>query len=485
MTAMPTPPDPSLETIWNALAAMDPADGVLQALALTRALHRGGIKLQAAEESAPACIPESRELLSSGAVDSLMRLLKGEYSEILPEWLGLASSSGRGLPGRVLPEILTAATKDPKMRSIVRNLSGERGSWIARRHSKFSWLLEDVIVGDDAWDDGVSAERITWLRQTRASDPTRAMEAVASHWAGEDAPMREAILKVISENPLATDEAWLEQSALTDRRQEIRELAASCLTTLPDSTFRKRALDRVRSRVKIQRRLLKRVFVVEPPEKFDPSWTADGLKEKPPQGTGEKAWWLRQMIAMVALNEWPAILDCEHDDLFRFHADPDWRDPLVLGWIDAARRTPDRALPEQFVPFVAALDPWPAGASSKSSVISSILDALPATRRIGLLDDVVGKLPAPLAVELMVRCAATPEYGKGKHLLQIVDSTVTAIPAIITRAHARALALCIPQEGIQQRLETLAKLPELSPAAEEFATTLEFRRAMRNHFYQP
>ena len=43
----------------------------------------------------------------------------------------------------------------------------------------------------------------------------------------------------------------------------------------------------------------------------------------------------------------------------------------------------------------------------------------------------------------------------------------------------------MPHDGIQPRLEKLAKLAELSAAAEEFATTLEFRRSMISHFTIP
>ncbi len=481
MTVMPPPPDPSLEEMWNALAALDPADGMLQALALTRALHRAGVKLLEAEDSAPACVSESREVISSAAVDSLMRLLKGEYPEILPEWLDLASGSGRVLPGRVLPEILTAATKDPTMRATVRHLSGERGIWIARRHPKFSWLLEDDFVDDSAWDDGTPTERITWLRQTRASDPPRAMAAVASHWAGEDAPMREAILRVISDNPLTSDETWLEKSGLTDRRQEIRELATASLTSLTKSAFRKRLLDRVRSRVKIQRRLLKRVIVAEPPDHFDPSWKADGLKERPPQGTGEKAWWLRQLIAMVPINDWPVILGCSDTEVFSLPVDGDWKDAFLLGLLDSARRRPAPAAVDQVVPYFAKLTPWPIVLPPRDIVLMGLLDAVPVERRFGLLDSLAKELNPTVMLELLARCRQVPPEGTGKAALAVIEAAIPVLFQTITRPQARALALCIPLEGIQQRLETLSKLPELPPAAEEFATTLEFRRSLRNH----
>ncbi|MEO5716845.1 MAG: DUF5691 domain-containing protein [Luteolibacter sp.] len=414
-----------------------------------------------------------------------MRLLKGEFSEVLSEWLDFASTSGRVLPGRVFPELLAAATKDHSLRPTVRLLAGERGKWIVSRYPKFAWLADHEKLDDSSWEEGPAVERIAWLEQTRAMDPARAMQAVASHWSGEDAAMRESILRLMAGNPLPSEESWLEHHALNDRRQEIRELAGIGLGLLPDSGFRKRALGRIRGQVKIQRRLLKRVISVEPPGAFDPSWAADGLKEKPPQGTGEKAWWLRQMTGQLPLDEWPDLLGCDAGECFGFPIDRDWQEPVLLGWIDAARRFPHRSMAERFISFLSALDPWPAAAVPRVAVLASMLDVLPAKPRYALLDVLVGKLPIATAIDLLTRCGGPPPPGMGKAALSAIDTALASTPAVFNRPQARSLALCIPQEGILARLEMLAKLPELSPAAEEFATTLEFRRSLPTHFNLP
>jgi hypothetical protein len=312
-----------------------------------------------------------------------------------------------------------------------------------------------------------------------------AREAVISHWSGEDAPMREAIMKEITENPLPEDESWLQQQALGDRRQEIRELAAACLACLQDTAFRKRALDRLRNRVGIQRRLLKRLITVDPPDAFDPSWAADGIKEKPPQGTGEKAWWLRQMVSLLPLDEWPALLNCSEADVFSLPVESDWKDPLLLGWLDSARRMPARMIAGQAVPYFAKLTPWPAALPRREVALMELLDGVPAARRFELLDIMARELDPPVMLELLARCRQAPPAGAGMASLAVIDAAIPVLFRTMTRPQARALALCIPQNGIQQRLEALAKLSELPPAAEEFATILEFRRSLPNHFNQP
>jgi hypothetical protein len=311
------------------------------------------------------------------------------------------------------------------------------------------------------------------------------MAAVISQWSGEEVAMRESVLRLISENPLSSDEAWLEQVALSDRRQEVRELAAVSLVSLPGSAFRERALGRIRQHVKIQRRLLKRVIMVEPPNAFDPAWAADGIKEKPPQGTGEKAWWLRQMISLVPMDEWPELLGCSESEVFSLTIDDDWKDAILQGWFDSCRRMPARALATQIVPYFAKLTPWPFAQLRRDVILAEILDALPIAPRFEMLDSIAGELEPLVLLELLSRCKEAPPAGLGKVSLAVIDAAIPVIFRSLTRPQARALACCIPQAGIQARLELIAKLPELSSAAEEFATTLEFRRSLLSHFTTP
>jgi hypothetical protein len=484
---LPPAPDPSLDDIWQAIPRNNPSEALLHALALTRCLHRAGIKVLSAPDASDPfpCPKETSDSLPAAAIDSARRILTGEFAELLPEWLHLATAAGKILPARVLPEFLAGATKNPSLRSAIPALAGERGFWIARRHPEFSWLLEASNTGENSWDEGAPAERLAWLRQTRAADPARAATAIVSPWKDEDAGMRESILRLVAEQPDPCDQEWLENLALNDRRQEIRDNASAALMNLPDSAFRRRAFDRVRGIVRVERRLLKRMLHIEPPASFDPAWAADGIREKPPQGSGEKAWWLRQIIAMIPINDWPVLLDCDAAALFTLPIDPDWRDSLLLGWLDSARRLPARSLPASFLPFIAALDPWPATAISKGTLIGTLLDAMEPGPRFKVLDQLAKNLPIPLALDLIARAGAVPPPGQGRGMLEIIDKAVLTESAAVTRPLARALAVCIPSDGIQPRLEAIARLPSISAATEEFATTLEFRRSMISQLTSP
>jgi len=112
--------------------------------------------------------------------------------------------------------------------------------------------------------DGWPAERLTWLRQTRAADPSRAAAAITTHWQNEEPAFRESIVRLVADHPHPSDQDRLQTHTLTDRRQDIRESAARALITLPESPCRLRALDRARRVIRLQRHLLKRASHPDP-----------------------------------------------------------------------------------------------------------------------------------------------------------------------------------------------------------------------------
>lgn len=482
MTALPQAPDGSLEKTWLAIDSENPTTAILKALALTRAFQLAGAKTIRLQEGEKTAVTTADNPLPSAAVDLALRLLTGEFSEILPEWMSLATKARCNLPPRILPELLSMGAKNQGLRPAVINLSGERGLWIARRYKEYEWLLDASQVDENAWETGSPFERIAFLRHTRAADPSAAANLISSHWSEEDASMRESILKLVAENPQSCDEPWLETLALKDRRKEIRDLAAVSLVNISTSSFRIRSLERVNYCLKIERRFMKRAITIHPPFAFDPTWAADGIKEKPPTGIGEKAWWLRQLISHVPLDEYPELFDVTEDDLFSITRDKDWQTDVVIGWIESALRYPKRALAKKFIPFIANLQPWPANYLNQTQIIQTVLESLSTVDQYEILDKLAKNLQPHFALDLLARIKTYPPDGHGKTILSILDNALSEKTAYLTRPQCRALAVCIHPNKIQNQLERLAKLPELSAPAEEFATTLEFRRSMISQF---
>lgn len=476
MAALPEAPAPELAGLWPAFDPGNPADSLLRALALTRALHLAGAKpTEVEEENVRTCPDESKPYLSSTMLSAGTRLLDGEFPELLAEWLDAAVASGGIVPPRLLPVLLPLATRHPIHRPAARLLSGERGLWLARHRAEFSWVLEDAPADDSAWDDGQAAERLGWLRHMRSSDPERARAAVAAQWAGEEPSMRERIIRVIAETPSPDDIPFLECEAIKDRRQEVREPALGALLGITDSPLLRRSVDRLRALVRVERKLIRRHLVVEPPASFDPSWAADGIKEKPPQGSGEKAWWLRQLVAMVPLSTWSEMLDLPAADILSFPVGGDWAEPLHLGWMDAARRLSGRTPLRDFIPWLASLDKWPKVAPHPSQLIAQLLDTLPTAEAYQILETIHDRCQPALVLDLMGRCGSAPG-GAAQKCLATLRAAVLQTPSPLTRPQARALARCLPAGEIERELRALASAPDLTGSAEEFAATLEIRR---------
>jgi len=274
------------------------------------------------------------------AVDALKRLLAGKFPEVLPEWLRLRVHLGTDRARQDSARPACRRHKNPELRAAVPALAGERGLWIARRRQ--GSFLVDVELLWSTKTPGRTAnppDPLAWATSRHAfPDPPQAAAAeISSHWAGEDAPMREAILHIAKDDPQACDQCMAGRPRLEGPSAggpRFRRNGAAL--SLPQSEFQKRAVARVRERVKIERRFLSRIIAINPPDfRFPSVMGGRRHRGKAPPGTGEKAWWRRQIIALVPLDRSPEILGIGGGNLFSTAIDKDWQDTLLLGWIDS------------------------------------------------------------------------------------------------------------------------------------------------------
>ena len=77
-----------------------------------------------------------------------------------------------------------------------------------------------------------------------------------------------------------------------------------------------------------------------PGETFDPSWTRDGLTEKPEEKIGRRQWWLKQVIARVPPVSWSARWGIEPLACVNA-AKGEFADIVRSAWIEAVARHPD------------------------------------------------------------------------------------------------------------------------------------------------
>lgn len=273
----------------------DDAEGaVLKAGAAFGLYLQAGARPAVDDSPLPAPAPEeSRPYCSIAAADRLAAMLAGRFRPVLGEWLRLAAGAGLIVPPDLLPALLHAASVDPRIRAMAMDVIGERGRWLGGRNPVWAWATGAADDEDQTWATGARDARRLLLARLRAADPARARDLLASTWATETPEDRAAFLTTLASGLSMDDEPFLE-SALDDRRKEVRHSAAALLWRLPGSRLGARMA--VRSHPLVEQGGL--------PDQVDAGMVRDGVVARPPAGVGQRAWWLHQLVAATPLATW-------------------------------------------------------------------------------------------------------------------------------------------------------------------------------------
>ncbi|RYE96594.1 MAG: hypothetical protein EOO78_21035, partial [Oxalobacteraceae bacterium] len=87
-----------------------------------------------------AAAPDALPSCPSRAEGMLALLLRGVHAAgLLSEWLQLLHRHGARLPARFLPNLLDAASRQPRLRPLVAPVLDGRGHWLARLRPEWAW----------------------------------------------------------------------------------------------------------------------------------------------------------------------------------------------------------------------------------------------------------------------------------------------------------------------------------------------------------
>ncbi|MCK4866563.1 MAG: hypothetical protein KAT39_00830 [Alphaproteobacteria bacterium] len=322
--------------------SQDPAEAMLAQAAILSVYCRAGRRIAGDAGQAPKLAPETdRPACSARAGRQLAVIMSGEFSDLLPEWCALADSAGLRAPDELLPALLRRATLASRHEgAAIRAILGERGRWLAAQDPRWSSAFADRD-NSLAWDGGDIEDRVIALSAIRQADPARAREMLAESWDSEAADDRTKLLPVLAGGLSQADEDFLE-SALDDRKAKVREASAELLALLPVSRYAVRMTERVRNLIKLseKRGFLggKTVLEVTLPENPDKAMKRDGLSDRQQGGLGKKASLLLGIIAGAPLDAWDAA---KPSAWLAAAMKSDWRDAVLWGWAQAARRQGD------------------------------------------------------------------------------------------------------------------------------------------------
>ena len=276
----------------------------------------------------PAPAPaETLPVCSPGAAELLRQLLSGRNADLLPEALERMRAAGLRLPPNLLP--LALRSRERAAAPGARTRPGCARALARGPNTAWSWVAQTLVesaetLPDDAetiWQEGTTAERLGVLRQLRAVDPARGREWLAAVWKQEKADTRAALgIETFAAGLGSDDEAFLE-AALDDRAAAVRDTARSLLARIPTSAF----TARMRARADAVLVYKNGALDAKPPTALEKDAIRDGITEKPPRGTGEREWWLAQIIRAVLPSHWVRRFGAGPDTLIAATAASKWR----------------------------------------------------------------------------------------------------------------------------------------------------------------
>jgi hypothetical protein len=296
-----------------------------------------------ATDSGPAAEPAPHDPRPTVApqVAWILRRILEDRLELLIEWLTLCAARDRRPPDDELPRLLTMAARNREVRDALAPVVGPRALWLVDHLPELAGgLRKEPRDASEAWEEAATiADKALVLADVRRRNPPAARDLLESSWDDLTTQDRARCLQVLAIEPALEDVPLLER-ALRDTRAEVRLTAADLLVTLPGSDLARLAESLARSVLARpgRRRASLNVQV--------PSWNDDlarlGIARKAPPGTGERSWWLRELIGRVAPSRWTAWLDAEPGTLIEHARRTDEAGAILLGWVTAARRFGDR-----------------------------------------------------------------------------------------------------------------------------------------------
>lgn len=346
--------DPALDAAVAALADRPAEARLLGTAALLDAWRRAGRRPSHSDVPAPPAAPEAEERgCGAHAAAMLRQVLAGGPPPLVAEWLRLAQQAGVAIPHELLPAVLDSGARHGAVRDAIAGTLGPRGRWLAALNP--AWTYAAGVLPDPAegWETGTAEERVRILRDVRASDPAAGLALLRTTWATDEPRDRAAFVEALAVGLGMDDEPFLE-SALDDKRKEVRVAAARLLGTLPESRLVGRMTERLAPllRVHVPDGMIARLrgqgprIDVELPAECDKGMRRDGIEPKPPYGTGERAWWLQQMIAGVPPSVWSAAWEMDAAACIQAARAGGEPGTLVRAWTQATIRAGDAAWAE-------------------------------------------------------------------------------------------------------------------------------------------
>ncbi|PAU47448.1 DUF5691 domain-containing protein, partial [Streptomyces albireticuli] len=420
-----------------------------------------------------------------------------DLTELLPQWLAAAMRHGYRAPAPLLPALLEAGRARSDLRAAALAFGGPRARWLAGLNPQWRYALRagpadgsaplrrsahagagtgagtgtgtgtgDSDATQRLWEEGLFAERVAALAALRRRDPAAGRELLAGTWAAERAEDRLMFLDGLRPELSPDDEPFLER-ALSDRSRNVRATAAELLSALPGSALAARMAGRARSCVALERTDGAVRIVVEAPHECDKGMQRDGVTPRPPNGRGERSWWLTQVVGATPTAVWGERFGgLSPAEIVALPVADGWRPDLHAAWCRAAVRQRDAAWSRALLGPATAPPPASGGDAPTGSWgrdPAKLLSALEPRERAEWVAEFVSAQGLSDAFRLLAVCAVPWAEPLGTAVVDALDIARDAGSYPWSFSGVMGLAERCLDPAQADRLEVLTALPENSP----------------------
>lgn len=326
----------------------------LTALSIAR---KAGSHALVLENTITVCPEESQSKVSERSLALLVQILaletKGSElrpSKMVADWLVYCAEANQRVPEEFVPRLLSLGKNISELHPLIAKCCGEHFAWLISLNQE--WGISYKVQKNDQPDDSdrIQAlittfetadqkERYQALLTLRQHAPQEALTILSMTFEKESFETKILFLKALNTSLSLSDEPFLEDVALADRRKEVRTQAAAQLCLIADSRFQQRMIARADQYLAYSNS--ERRFAITLPDKLDDSMSRDGIIENLSIDSrlGQKATWLCQILSLVPASHWQKRFALSAKEILKVAtASSEWSLALTLALINSAAR---------------------------------------------------------------------------------------------------------------------------------------------------
>ena len=319
--------------------------------------RKAGSHARIFENTIAACPDEKKQKVSERSLALLVQILALETrgselrpSKMIADWLIFCAEANQRVPDEFVPRLLGLGKNLGDLHPLIEQCCGEHFAWLIALNQEWNTAYKKSTQEQSAeadrrqalvniFETALQKERYSALCQLRTLAPQEALAALSSAFEKESFDSKILFLKALNTALSLSDEPFLEEVALTDRRKEVRTQAAALLCLIAESRFQQRMIARAEQYLSYNSS--NKQFVVSLPDKIDDSMSRDGIIENLSLDSrlGQKATWLSQILSLVPTSHWQKRFKLSAVEILKTAtSSSEWSLALTLALINSAAK---------------------------------------------------------------------------------------------------------------------------------------------------